>query len=133
MLSQNPPEPDNVGSELYKTAPSYGKCEVILYSPEHTGKLHEQSIEHIEKLIDLWVERTNVMKADEKIKYIFVFENKGKEVGTTMPHPHGQIYGYSKMPLRLRLELENTKNYYEKTGKNLFDQMYTDEKNVAKE
>lgn len=73
------------------------------------------------------------MKADEKIKYIFVFENKGKEVGTTMPHPHGQIYGYSKMPLRLRLELENTKNYYEKTGKNLFDQMYTDEKNVAKE
>lgn len=53
ILSQNQPEPDNVGSELYKTAPSYGKCEVILYSPEHTGKLHEQSIDHIEKLIDL--------------------------------------------------------------------------------
>ena len=131
ILSQNPSAPDKVGSELYRTASSYGKCEVILYSPSHTGKLHEQTHEHIKKLVDLWTNRTNFMKSDKNIKYVFVFENKGKEVGTTMPHPHGQIYGYSKMPLRMRIELENTKNYYEKTGKNMFDTMIEDERNFA--
>ena len=127
ILSQNPPEPDDVGSELYKTDYSYGKCDVILYSPDHYASLHELSVEHIVKLVDLWEERTIELSRDEKIKYIFPFENRGEEVGTTMPHPHGQIYGYSKMPLRLRLELENAKNYYEENGKCVFCQMKDDE------
>lgn len=128
ILSQNPPEPDAVGSDLYQVTESYGKCEVILYSPNHHGKLHELSVEHIEKLVDLWIDRFEKLKEDPKVKYIFPFENKGKEVGTTMPHPHGQIYAYSKMPLRLRLELENAKNYYEEHCISVFDQMNKDEK-----
>lgn len=128
ILSQDPPKPDDIGSEFYKTDESYGKCEVILYSPEHFGKFYELSLSHIEKLVNLWKERYLELKTDEKIKYIFPFENKGREVGTTMPHPHGQIYAYSKMPLRLRLELENAKNYYEKTGENIFDKIIKEER-----
>lgn len=128
ILSKNPPTPDDVGSDLYKTKESYGKCEVILYSPEHLGKLYELDLEHIEKLVRLWKERFIELKKDEKVKYIFPFENKGKEVGTTMPHPHGQIYAYSHMPLRLRLELENSKRFYKENNKNLFDKMIEDEK-----
>lgn len=128
ILSENPPKPDSVGSEFYKTAQSYGKCEVILYSPEHFGKFYELELNHIEKLVRLWKERFLELKKDEKIKYIFPFENKGAEVGTTMPHPHGQIYAYSKMPLRLRLELDNSKRYFEKENINIFDQMIKDER-----
>ena len=40
-----------------KRAPAYGKCEVILYSPEHTITLPELPAEHIRKLVDLWAER----------------------------------------------------------------------------
>ncbi|MDO5725557.1 MAG: galactose-1-phosphate uridylyltransferase [Tissierellia bacterium] len=128
ILSQNPPKPDDVGSEFYKTKESYGKCDVILYSPDHNAHLYEQSIEHIEKLVRLWKERFIELKKDQKIKYIFPFENRGKEVGTTMPHPHGQIYAYSEMPLRLKIELENAKAYYEKTGDNIFSKMISEEK-----
>lgn len=33
-LSQNPPEPDEgIANDFFKVKPSYGKCEVILYSP----------------------------------------------------------------------------------------------------
>ena len=53
-LSQNPPEPDDVATELYKTRPAYGKCEVILYSPEHTVTLPELKVPHIRELVDLW-------------------------------------------------------------------------------
>ena len=127
-LSQNPPEPDKVGSELYKTAEAYGKCEVILYSPEHSITLPELSLEHIRKLVDLWCERYEDISKDKNIKYIFQFENRGEEVGVTMPHPHGQIYGYSKMPLKLQKELESCREYYEEQGKCLICSMNKEEK-----
>jgi UDPglucose--hexose-1-phosphate uridylyltransferase len=44
-------------------------------------------------------------------------------VGVTMPHPHGQIYGYSFMPKKLELEVENAKKHYAEKGKCLFCDM----------
>lgn len=126
-LSQNPPVPDDVATDLFKTAPSYGKCEVILYSPQHTVTLPELPVSHIKKLVDLWTERYIAMKADEKIKYVFIFENRGDVVGVTMPHPHGQIYGYSFIPKKLELELASSKEHLEKTGHCLFCDTLKDE------
>ena len=119
-LSQTPPAPDPVATDFFKTAEAYGKCEVILYSPDHTKPIRELTDEHMLKLVDLWVERFNAMKADERIKYVFIFENRGEVVGVTMPHPHGQIYGYSFMPKKLSLELESAKEHREQTGKCLY-------------
>ena len=126
-LSQNPPEPDPVANGFFETAPAYGKCEVILYSPEHTITLPELPTEHIKKLVDLWVERFNVIKEDEKIKYVFIFENRGELVGVTMPHPHGQIYGYSFLPKKLELEVENAKRYLKEKDACLFCEMLRQE------
>jgi UDPglucose--hexose-1-phosphate uridylyltransferase len=126
-LSQNPPEPDDVGSDFFKVLPAYGKCEVILYSPEHTVTLPELPVPHIRKLVDLWVERFEAIKADEKIKYIFIFENRGDVVGVTMPHPHGQIYGYSVMPKKIQLELDSSKEYHKEHGNCIFCDMLEEE------
>ncbi|MCI9413705.1 MAG: galactose-1-phosphate uridylyltransferase [Clostridiales bacterium] len=122
-LSQNPPEPDDVATDFFETAPAYGKCEVILYSPQHTVTLPELPASHIKKLVDLWVERYEVLRQDEKIKYIFIFENRGDIVGVTMPHPHGQIYGYSFIPKKIELELENAQKFREEKGRCLFCEM----------
>ena len=119
-LSQNPPAPDDVATGLYKTEPAYGKCEVILYSKEHTITLPELSPAHVKKLVDLWCDRTYELQKDEKIKYIFIFENRGDVVGVTMPHPHGQIYGYPFIPKKLELELSSSKEHYEQNGRCLF-------------
>ena len=50
-LSQNPPVPDDVETRIYKTKPAYGKCEVILYSPEHTVTLPELPVDISENLL----------------------------------------------------------------------------------
>jgi len=84
-LSQNPPKMDDVATSIYKTAPSYGKCEVVLYSPEHTVTLPELPESHVRKLVDLWTERFSELSQDEKIKYIFIFENRGDVVGVQCP------------------------------------------------
>ena len=116
-LSQNPPQPDDVATDFFKVKPEYGKCEVVLYSPEHTTTLPQLDVEHIEKLVSLWQERFEEISKDKNIKYIFMFENKGEVVGVTMPHPHGQIYGYSIVPKRISEELSNSKKHLENTGK----------------
>lgn len=127
-LSQEPPVPDAVGTDFYKTAEAYGKCEVILYSPKHNATLRELPVSHIRKLVDLWCERYIELSKDERIKYIFEFENRGEEVGVTMPHPHGQIYGYSKMPLKIRTELESCREYYDENEQCLICKMNEEEK-----
>lgn len=131
-LSQNPPVPDDVANDFFRTRESYGKCEVILYSPNHTVTLPELPTEHIAKLVDLWCERFEKISADERIKYVFIFENRGEAVGVTMPHPHGQIYGYSVVPMKLRVELESAKEFYDEKGKCLFCEMIDQEKAFAK-
>lgn len=129
-LSVNPPVPDDVDKSvngIYQTKECYGKCEVILYSPDHTATLPELSCAHIEKLINLWKERFDELSKDEKIKYVFIFENRGEAVGVTMPHPHGQIYGYSVLPKRIELEMESAKEHFNKHNSCIFCDMVQSE------
>lgn len=126
-LSPQPPRPDDVATGFFETAPAYGKCEVILYSPRHTVTLPELPTPHIKKLVDLWAERFAALSADDKIKYVFIFENRGDVVGVTMPHPHGQIYAYPFLPKKLELELDNSRRYLAEKGRCLFCDMLGEE------
>ena len=128
-LSQNPPQPDDVANGFFKAKENYGKCEVILYSPEHTTTMKQLSPEHIRKLVNLWCERFEEISSDEKIKFVFIFENKGEVVGVTMPHPHGQIYGYSVIPKKIELEMDSFRTHYEENNKCLMCDMIENEKN----
>jgi UDPglucose--hexose-1-phosphate uridylyltransferase len=131
-LMPDPPEPDPVGSSLYQTRKARGKCEVILYSPEHTVTLPQLSVNHIEKLVDLWTERFIELGKDPAHQYVLIFENRGEECGVTMPHPHGQIYAYSQMPLKIRTELANCRKHHERTGRCLICDMNREEQAFRK-
>ena len=126
-LSQYPPEPDPVGTDFFRTAPAYGKCEVILYSPKHTITLPELPLPHIRKLVDLWTDRFEAISLDESVKYVFIFENRGEVVGVTMPHPHGQIYGYPWIPKKIELEIASAKEHHAATGECIFCRMIREE------
>ena len=119
-LALEPPEPDIVGDDLIPVRPAFGNCEVTLYSPRHDITLPELPLEHIVKLVDHWEERYRELGAIEGIEYVFIFENRGEAVGVTMHHPHGQIYAYSFMPLKIQTELANALEYQERTGNCLF-------------
>lgn len=131
-LMQDPPEPDDVANNFFKVRPAYGRCEVILYSPVHDAVLTDLTATHVAKLVDLWCERFTAISQDEKIKYVFIFENRGEMVGVTMPHPHGQIYGYSVIPKKIGLELESSKEYYADTGRCVFCDMLKEETGFKK-
>lgn len=77
-----------------------GYCEVVLYSPDHDASfatLHEDDVADI---VALWAERTTALRAMPKGECVVVFENRGAEIGATIPHPHGQIYAFDHVPQR---------------------------------
>ena len=127
-LSQNPPEPDDVATGMFQTLPAYGKCEVLLYSDNHTATVGDLPDGHVHSLAGMWRECFNDISADGRIKYIYIFENRGAVVGVTMPHPHGQVYGYSYIPKKLEAESESASGYHRQTGRNLYMDLLDEEK-----
>jgi UDPglucose--hexose-1-phosphate uridylyltransferase len=104
-LSIPPPEPSIQGDDFYRVARSQGKCDVVLYSPDHNTSLPQLPLDHIVKLVRLWRKRFTQLKAMPGIRYVLIFENKGAVIGVTMPHPHGQIYAFPFIPPRLEREI----------------------------
>jgi UDPglucose--hexose-1-phosphate uridylyltransferase len=78
--------------------PAVGASEVVLFAPEHDASLSTLPVEQVRRVVDLWAERTDALLARPEVEYVLVFENRGREVGATIDHPHGQIYGYPFVP-----------------------------------
>ncbi|HTZ87600.1 MAG TPA: galactose-1-phosphate uridylyltransferase [Solirubrobacteraceae bacterium] len=75
-----------------------GAAEVVVYTDEHDGSFGTLAPERAEDLMWVWRQRYAELGAREEIDYVMIFENRGVEVGVTLHHPHGQIYGYPFMP-----------------------------------
>ena len=106
------PDPSTETSEFYPVEKSVGVCDVVLYHPDHNTSLPQLSQEHLIKLVHVWQKRFLELAATPKIKYIFIFENKGEVIGVTMPHPHGQIYAFPFIPPKIAVELNSSKKYF---------------------
>lgn len=83
-----------------------GRCEVVLYTPDHEATFSSIGIDGARAVIDLWAERTRALLKLPGVEFVLVFENRGADVGATIPHPHGQIYAYDHVPSRPRRRLE---------------------------
>lgn len=81
-----------IGLERSRT--SVGRCEVVCFSPDHEGSFGSQTVSRARTVIEAWAHRTAALSAMPGIEQVFPFENRGAEIGVTLPHPHGQIYAY---------------------------------------
>ena len=105
-------DPAIKGDDLYRVSKSYGKCDVVLYHPDHNTSLPQLSVSHLTLLVQLWRKRFIEHKNTRGIRYVLIFENKGAVIGVTMPHPHGQIYAFPFIPPRIERELSSARIYY---------------------
>jgi UDPglucose--hexose-1-phosphate uridylyltransferase len=82
-----------------------GAAEVVVYSDDHDASMSTLAPERVEALMWVWRQRYRELGAREDVDYVFIFENRGVEVGVTLHHPHGQIYAYPFLPPVPALEL----------------------------
>ena len=96
---------------------SKGICEVVCYTSNHDLFLEDMPVGKIGNLIKVWQDRYFDLGNKSFIKYILIFENKGKEIGVTLSHPHGQIYAFPYIPPVVLTELKSSKKFYKKNKK----------------
>jgi UDPglucose--hexose-1-phosphate uridylyltransferase len=82
-----------------------GATEVVVYTDQHHGSFGRLPAQRAEELMWVWRHRYEELGARPEIEYVLIFENRGVEVGTTLHHPHGQIYAYPFLPPVPALEL----------------------------
>jgi UDPglucose--hexose-1-phosphate uridylyltransferase len=82
-----------------------GAAEVVVYTDDHEASITTLPLERLEDLMWVWRQRYEELGARGDIHYVYIFENRGVEVGVTLHHAHGQIYGYPFVPPVPALEL----------------------------
>ncbi len=128
-FSVEPDKMDPIVDLPFKIKESKGICEVVCYTQEHDEYLEDQPIRRIENLIKVWMDRYYDLGKKDFIKYVFIFENKGKEIGVTLQHPHGQVYAFPYIPPMIKEELRNSREYFKDKEKCLHCEIIKKEMN----
>ncbi|MYS20035.1 UDPglucose--hexose-1-phosphate uridylyltransferase [Streptomyces sp. DvalAA-14] len=105
-----------------------GRCEVVCFTSDHDASFRSLTPERARLVLDAWTDRTQDLSQLPGVVQVYPFENRGEEIGVTLGHPHGQIYGYPFTTPRTALMLRSLAEHRERTdGRNLFDDIIADE------
>lgn len=111
--SFRPDAPEVAGERaLHGRSSAEGVCEVVVYSPDHDATLASLEAKLTRRLVDVWADRYAELGARPEVRYVFIFENRGKEIGVTLTHPHGQIYAFSFIPPHVELEHAQSERWW---------------------
>lgn len=114
------PESDE---RLFPKHPGVGRCEVVCFTSEHASSFSALSESRVGTVVAAWIDRSKALAAVDGVEEVFCFENRGREIGVTLTHPHGQMYGYPFITPRTQRMLQSSREYREKTGGDLFADM----------
>ncbi|CAM3753080.1 galactose-1-phosphate uridylyltransferase [Tsukamurella ocularis] len=117
FAGERPLEADPLRAEW----PGLGRCEVVCFSSDHDGSFAGLSQRRARLVIDAWSHRTAELLARSDIEEVYCFENRGEEIGVTLTHPHGQIYGYPFRTRRTAALLRTAEQYRAEHGADLFE------------
>lgn len=118
-LLPNTPDGNENENNLLVSKSESGICRVICFSADHSLTLPLMNETAILKVVELWRKEFTDLSQNKAIRYIQIFENKGEIMGCSNPHPHGQIWASTSIPLELTKETLQQKNYYQLHNKSL--------------
>ncbi len=112
------PDPDDLPDDdpLFTRRAGVGRCEVVCFTSDHSASFSSLSRQQAGTVVDAWIDRTRELNAMPEVEQVFVFENRGEEIGVTLAHPHGQIYAYPFVPPRMRRQIDSARRHRERTG-----------------
>ena len=116
------------GEGLFPRRPALARCEVVCFTPDVRSSFRDLPYHRARTVVEAWAHRTRELSEIDGVRLVFPFENRGKEIGVTLQHPHGQIYSYPYLPARAAAIAEQSKRHREQTGRSLFDDVLAAEK-----
>ena len=107
------------GEALWPVRPAFGRCEVVCFTDRHDAAFAALSPQRVRTVIEAWADRTTALAELDGVEQVFCFENRGREIGVTLNHPHGQIYGYPFVTPRTAALLRQSEEHLARTGRKL--------------
>ncbi|BCM89873.1 galactose-1-phosphate uridylyltransferase [Abditibacteriota bacterium] len=98
------------------TVPARGRADMVVYSQDHDGRFAWMALSDVYALVEAWRDRYSQHIALPEVEFVSIFENKGREAGMTLDHPHGQIYAFPFLPPYLEKQWGQTQLFGEKNG-----------------
>jgi UDPglucose--hexose-1-phosphate uridylyltransferase len=105
------------GDGLLRAEGEPGTCRVVCFSPRHDLDLGVMAPLDIRGVVDVWAAETQ--KLGEAWRWVQVFENRGEAMGASNPHPHGQIWAGSALPVEAAREDQAQRDHLARSGRPL--------------
>ncbi len=113
---------------IYRNRAAEGKARVVCYSPLHNITLAELPPEQICEVLRCWQTEYREFGARAEVNHVLIFENKGKVVGVSNPHPHCQIYATNFVFKTIAIEVEACARHWQSNHRALFEDIIASEK-----
>ena len=97
--------------------------DVLIDTAKHDERMADFSDDHMHSLMQVIKQRVMQLEEDERIRYVQVFKNQGRDAGASQSHSHWQIASLSVVPVKMEHLLEVLGNYYEDNHKCYFCSM----------
>jgi UDPglucose--hexose-1-phosphate uridylyltransferase len=102
-----------------------GTCRVLCFSPRHDLDLAVMDPTDVRGVVDLWAEQSEEL--GRSYRWVQVFENRGAAMGASNPHPHGQIWAGTALPVEVAREDAAQRRHLESAGRPLLLDYLTEE------
>ncbi|HLD05324.1 MAG TPA: galactose-1-phosphate uridylyltransferase [Candidatus Nanoarchaeia archaeon] len=103
-------------NEFFTFSDAFGFHEVLVETQKHGVELEELSLEHIKRVLSMYVERITYLRSQPNVRYVSVFKNRGIQAGASLPHSHSQIVAVNFLPNHLVEEFHACYEYKIKKG-----------------
>ncbi|HSS37095.1 MAG TPA: UDP-glucose--hexose-1-phosphate uridylyltransferase [Patescibacteria group bacterium] len=113
------PDSSDARSEigLLRAEGERGTCRVICFAPRHDLTMARMSRDAVRSIVDLWADQTTEL--GRTYRWVQVFENRGETMGASNPHPHGQIWAGTALPVQAAREEASQRRHFTETGRRL--------------
>jgi len=106
---------------MFRAEGARGEARVVCFSPDHSKTIAEFTQAELLRVINCWCDQ--VTELGQRFRHVQVFETKGAILGSSNPHPHGQIWATSYLPQEMRTEERTQRGWYAKHNESMLLQL----------
>jgi len=109
-------ENEESGELLFESRRERGLCRVICYTEKHDWRLSTMPLSAVESAVGAMTDEFSVLDRRDDIAYVQIFENRGKMMGCSNPHPHAQVWATEHIPTEISKELSEQVRWQDDRG-----------------
>lgn len=115
------------GVGMYDRMNNIGANEIVIETPEHERSPEDLGIDQINRVLNVYRDRLADLEKDARLRYVFIYKNRGRAAGAIFSHPHSQVVATPIIPKRIKEELDGAKQYYAYKERCIFCDMMREE------